>query len=42
MLTLLVVGLTIGCVNAWHWIAKEEKQIHWDQETPKEGRDRDE
>jgi len=42
MLTLLVVGLTIGCVNAWHWIAKEEKQIHWDQETPKDGRDGDE
>lgn len=42
MLTLLVVGLTIGCVNAWHWIAKEEKEIHWDQDTPKDGRDGDE
>jgi len=42
MLTLLIVGLTIGCVNAWHWIAKEEKEIHWDQDTPKDGRDGDE
>lgn len=26
-LSLLVVGLTIGCVNAWYWVAKEEKEI---------------
>jgi len=37
MLTLLVIGLTIGCVNAWHWIAKEDKEIHWDQDTTKDG-----
>jgi ATP synthase protein I len=42
MLTLLVIGLTIGCVNAWHWIAKEDKEIHREQETPKHGRDGDE
>ena len=27
-LALLVVGLAIGCVNAWHWIAKEDKAMH--------------
>jgi len=26
-LTLLVVGLFIGCLNAWHWVAKEEAAI---------------
>lgn len=23
-LALLVVGLAIGCLNAWHWVAKED------------------
>ena len=27
-LSLLVVGLAIGCLNAWHWVAKEEKAMH--------------
>lgn len=26
-LTLLVVGLTIGCINAWYWVSKEENEI---------------
>src|SRR5580698_6452900 len=26
-LALLVVGLAIGCLNAWHWVAKEEKKM---------------
>src|SRR5271167_3758664 len=26
-LALLVAGLSIGCLNAWHWVAKEEKEI---------------
>ena len=26
-LALLVVGLAIGCVNAWHWVAKEEQAM---------------
>jgi ATP synthase protein I len=26
-LALLVVGLAVGCLNAWHWIAKEEKAM---------------
>jgi len=31
-LALLVAGLAIGCFNAWHWIAKEEREIREDQE----------
>jgi ATP synthase protein I len=27
-LSLLVVGLIIGCVMAWYWVVKEEKDIH--------------
>ncbi len=38
-LSLLVVGLFIGCTNAWHWIAKEEKAIREDRE---EGEKKDE
>jgi ATP synthase protein I len=31
-LALLVVGLAIGCLNAWHWVAKEDKAIREEQE----------
>ena len=31
-LALLVTGLAIGCLNAWHWVAKEEAAMHDDQE----------
>lgn len=31
-LTLLFIGLIIGCVNAWHWVAKEDKEIRAEQE----------
>jgi ATP synthase protein I len=34
MLTLLITGLGIGCLNAWHWIAKENSEIRKDQEEP--------
>jgi ATP synthase protein I len=27
MLTLLIAGLAIGCLNAWHWVDKEDKAI---------------
>jgi ATP synthase protein I len=30
-LALLVAGLSIGCWNAWHWVAKEEKAMREDQ-----------
>ena len=26
-LALLVAGLTVGCMNAWHWVAKEDKAM---------------
>ncbi len=32
-LALLVAGLVIGCLNAWHWVAKEEKAIREDKES---------
>src|SRR5690554_867732 len=27
-LALLTLGLVIGCLNAWHWINKETKEIN--------------
>jgi ATP synthase protein I len=27
-LALLVAGLAVGCMNAWHWIAKENRAMH--------------
>lgn len=27
-LTLLLVGLIIGCIMAWHWLSKEHNEIH--------------
>lgn len=31
-LMLLVIGLIIGCLNAWHWVAQEDKAIRDEQE----------
>ena len=31
-LALLVAGLMIGCVNAWHWVAKEDKAMREEQD----------
>ncbi len=31
-LALLVAGLAIGCMNAWHWIAKEDKAMREGEE----------
>jgi ATP synthase protein I len=31
-LTLLVIGLVIGCLNAWHWVSKEDKAMREEQE----------
>jgi len=25
---LLAIGLGLGCVNAWHWVAREDQEIH--------------
>ena len=34
-LTLLIVGLALGCLNAWHWVDKEDKEMREEQENPK-------
>jgi ATP synthase protein I len=31
-LSLLIIGLFLGCLNAWHWVAKEEKAIREEEE----------
>lgn len=31
-LTLLIIGLAAGCLNAWHWLSKEGKEIDEEQE----------
>ena len=31
-LALLVTGLVIGCFNAWHWVAQEDRAMQDDQE----------
>jgi ATP synthase protein I len=30
-LALLMAGLTLGCLNAWQWVAKEDKAMREDQ-----------
>jgi ATP synthase protein I len=31
-LALIVAGLAIGCVNAWYWVAQQDKAMREDQE----------
>ena len=31
-LALLVAGLVLGCWNAWHWVAKEDKAMRSEEE----------
>jgi len=31
-LALLVAGLAIGCLNAWHWVAKEDQAMRDERE----------
>jgi ATP synthase protein I len=31
-LALMVVGLAIGCVNAWYWVAQQEKAMRDESE----------
>jgi ATP synthase protein I len=31
-LMLLVIGLGLGCLNAWHWVSKEDKEMREEQE----------
>lgn len=31
-LTLLFAGLCIGCVSAWRWLTKQQKEIHREED----------
>ena len=31
-LTLLIVGLVMGCLNAWHWVAKQDQEMREDNQ----------
>jgi len=31
-LTILLIGLVVGCLNAWHWVRKESAEMEEDQE----------
>jgi ATP synthase protein I len=31
-LMLLIIGLVIGCLNAWHWVAKEDQAMRDEEE----------
>jgi ATP synthase protein I len=31
-LSLLLAGLFVGCMNVWHWIAREQSAIHREEE----------
>src|SRR5271168_1508698 len=35
-MALLVVGLAVGCLNAWYWVAKEEKAMQDETEDDNE------
>ncbi|MGH8094106.1 MAG: AtpZ/AtpI family protein [Chthoniobacterales bacterium] len=35
-LTLLIVGLTIGCLNAWHWVSRENNAMRDESENKNE------
>ena len=35
-LTLLIIGLLIGCLNAWRWVDKEGEEMNRDQENSDE------
>ena len=31
-LMLLLIGLIIGCLNAWHWVGREDKEMRKERE----------
>lgn len=35
-LMLLAIGLVIGCVNAWHWVSKEDREMRDDDREKKD------
>ena len=32
-LALMIAGLSIGCLNAWHWVTQEDKAMRDEQES---------
>ncbi|MCK1789129.1 AtpZ/AtpI family protein [Pseudomonas violetae] len=38
-LALLVAGLTLGCLNAWHWVSKEDEAMHDEPDEKEQGDD---
>ena len=38
-LALLAAGLTAGCLNAWHWVDKEDKAMREEEEDEEENKD---
>ena len=32
-LTWLIIGLFIGCLNAWHWVAREDREMRKNRES---------
>lgn len=41
-LSLLIIGLFVGCLNAWYWVSKETRAIRDESEEARNGRYRDE
>lgn len=35
-LALLVAGLSLGCLNAWHWVSSQQKAMHDEEENQHE------
>ena len=35
-LSLLIIGLFVGCLNAWHWVARENQKMHDDDKEDKD------
>jgi ATP synthase protein I len=35
-LMLLLIGVIVGCLNAWHWVAAEEREIRKEKENHNE------
>ncbi|HDY85549.1 hypothetical protein LCGC14_1365480 [marine sediment metagenome] len=34
-LNLLLLGMIVGCLIAWHWVSKEYREMNDDEEQPK-------
>ncbi|MBV8098776.1 MAG: AtpZ/AtpI family protein [Verrucomicrobia bacterium] len=39
-LMLLLIGTIVGCLNAWRWVANEQRQIHEEQKNHHQDEDR--